>query len=652
MTALSSHASVMELLDQWVNAGWLRSLDRAFARFVCDEAVTQAQPVEPLLVWLAACLSHQCGRGHTCLTLATLQTEPDHTLALPPERKAQSVVALPALPSSVLQGITADQLHSVLAASPWLVGGGEGNTPLVWVNERLYLRRYWQYEQDIHAALTVRLAQPMNVEETNLQRLLSTLFTSTNLSPDWQKIACALAARSAFAVITGGPGTGKTTTVVKLLAVLQGMALAQHGTPLVVSMAAPTGKAAARLNESISLQIDQLRQTLEAIDPRIADVIKSDVRTLHKLLGTIPGSRHFRHNTTQPLPADVIVIDEASMVDVEMMANVLAALKPHARLILLGDKDQLASVEPGAVLGQLCEHAEAGRYTPDTVAWVKRVAQEAIPPACVSSAGTALDQAITMLRHSHRFGSDSGIGTLSRAVNAGDIAAVLQCLAANRQDIHHIRMANTHDTALDRLLQEGYGPYLQRVQAGPESGDRNAWALEILRLQSAFQVLCAVRQGDWGVQGLNQRAESVLRSKHLLPAAGEWYAGRPVLVTRNDYGLGLMNGDMGITLLDAENKLRVVFADVDAPGGVRWVLPARLPDVETVFAMTVHKSQGSEFGHAVVVLPDQVNPACARELLYTGITRAAKQFTLVDSSDAVLQACVERRVLRSGGVVV
>jgi exodeoxyribonuclease V alpha subunit len=291
---------------------------------------------------------------------------------------------------------------------------------------------------------------------------------------------------------------------------------------------------------------------------------------------------------------------------------------------------------------------------------VQTVTGESIPEHFVSTDNHALlDQSVVMLRHSHRFKEDSGIGALSRAVNAGDVEGSLACLSAGAQDIQHLRINAVNDSALVKIFLDGYSPCLVLLQSRPvltgnDEQDKyvfNDWAKSVLAAHGAFQLLCAVRRGDWGVENINQQVEDVLRAKGLIDGKGEWYSGRPVIVTRNDYGLRLMNGDMGVALLDRHGKLRVVFADAEEKGGVRWVLPARIADVDTAFAMTVHKSQGSEFLHAVLLLPGQVNPVLTRELLYTGITRAARQFTLVDSSDEVLQSCIQRQVLRVSGIL-
>lgn len=648
--AMTVHA-VQGVLDRWVAAGWLRSLDRALVRFLQQEAAAAAVEVPPLLLLAAALVSHQNGRGHVCLDLQQTLSDPDASLSLPPDGDGSAMP--PPRPSTILADVDVVQWQAALRL-PLLVGTGAGNTPLVLENARLYLRRYWQYEQQIVQALQQRLQHPPAVAEQVLRNSIASLFVAPAGAVDWQKIACALAARAGFAIITGGPGTGKTTTVVKLLAVLQAMALQESGTALRIRLAAPTGKAAARLNASIAGQISVLREQLGQPVAVCDAIMAEQVCTLHKLLGTLPDSRHFRHHAGNPLPVDVVVVDEASMVDVEMMAKLLDALPSQARLILLGDKDQLASVEAGAVLGQLCARADSGHYLPDTAAWLQTVTGEILAAPFVSIDGALLDQSVTMLRHSHRFDAQSGIGQLARAVNVGDVAAVSACLSSPASDIAQLSLREVGDSRLDKLLVDGYRGYLQQLQQGPQSAAADTldrWAHTVLRTHGSFQLLCALRSGDWGVEGINRRAVQALQAAGLLQADGDWYAGRPIMVTRNDYSLKLMNGDIGIALPHPAG-LRVVFPAGDGSNGVRWILPGRLAEVETVFAMTVHKSQGSEFEHAVLLLPERASPVLTRELLYTGITRASRQFTLVDSSEAVLHAALGKRVQRASGSLV
>ncbi|MFU1519864.1 exodeoxyribonuclease V subunit alpha [Vreelandella alkaliphila] len=752
--ALSDTAELLTLCERWVARGWLRDLDRALVRFLAAEA-----PDAPALLLLAAALaSHQLGRGHVCLDLNATLNAPDFALSLPPE--GDDLSDPPPLPSDVLATLTLSEWQAALH-HPLLTSEGPGNTPLVVVtthsasDTRLYLRRYWQYEQTLHQQIASRLedentthTQAVNDNATTatdnrcrrpiywamgddshpglLPQALNILFEKTT-TLNWQKTACALAARSRFGIITGGPGTGKTTTVVRLLALLQTLQLAHSPSqPLRIRLAAPTGKAAARLNESIAGQVSQLpfkglATLLEGAlwegalalvrhvdDDKATEQLKAaiptEVTTLHRLLGARPDTRHFRHSAANPLALDVLVIDEASMVDIEMMAAVLSALPANAQCVLLGDKDQLASVEAGSVLGDLCRRAEAAHYTPATAQWLESATGQPLPPEYLDADGQPLDQAITMLRVSHRFNEHSGIGQLAQAINQPSHAqtdrekqqAVNAVLRHGYPDLHHLTLAE--DTALDKLVihgsadkflnggegrtnhkhepiapPTGYRHYLKVLNAQRPRGESfeenaaayNAWASEVLSAYSHFQLLCALRKGPWGVEGLNLRIAKTLRGEKLLYGSDVtlekgWYEGRPVLVTQNDYGLKLMNGDIGITLAvpdprsssgaPGKSLLRVAFPTSDPGKPIRWVLPSRLHAVETVFAMTVHKSQGSEFLHTALLLPPTINPILTRELVYTGITRARDWLTLVEAKRGVLNEAVIREVMRVSGM--
>ncbi len=639
------------LLAGWAERGWLREIDAALAGFLWREVPA----ADPLLILAAALASHQLGRGHACLDLEATLADPAFALSLPPDG-ADPLDALPS-PMAVLGGLDLPRWLAALDC-PTLVDEGHGGAPLVRVGRRLYLQRYWRCEQVLAAAIAARLAGTDAVPADAIHPRLDALFAAPNDGMDWQKAACALAARRRFAVITGGPGTGKTTTVLRLLALLQALSLDTAGTgrPLRIRLAAPTGKAAARLNESITAQVESL--PLGGLDQgeAVRDAIPRQVTTLHRLLGSRPGSRRFRHDADRPLPLDMLVIDEASMVDLELMAAAVQALPPHARLVLIGDKDQLASVEAGAVLGQLCEHAVAARYTPATAAWLEAASGHAPPAACLDPAGRPIDQAVVMLRHSYRFTATSGIGRLARAVNAPDSAAVERLLAEGGDDLAWLA-GGAAAGPLTRDIVAGYRPYLTAVAAAEDgTADRDAYAAGVLAAHAGFQVLCALRAGPWGVDGLNARIAGDLHAAGLIPAEDGWYAGRPVLVTRNDYGLGLMNGDIGVCLpfdtADGLPRLRVAFPAGDGSNAIRWVLPSRLQAVETVFAMTVHKSQGSEFGRVALVLPERPSPILTRELLYTGITRARRSLLLACAGGVgVVKGAVERRVARAGGLL-
>ncbi len=678
------------LLTRWAARGWLRPIDIAFAGFLRREA----PDAHGLLLLAAALVSHQLGRGHVCLDLAAALDDPVGTLAIPPPDRDDTgpspLDPTPAEPdprqspgdedpaaSHPLTGLAlADWLAAV--AHPALSHPDSPGSPLVLHGSRLYLRRYWQHERDLRAAIAIRLrADPVPLPTDALRRALDTLFPATpGAAIDWQRTACALAARSRLAIITGGPGTGKTTTVVRLLALLQALAL-QHAPeggepprPLRIRLAAPTGKAAARLNASIAGAVAQLPLATLGDADALRLAIPHRVSTLHRLLGSRPDTRAMRYHAGEPLPLDVLVIDEASMIDLEMMAAVMAALPPQARLVLLGDRDQLASVEAGAVLGELCEGAARGGYTPATARWLADLGSPMLPDALVEPQGTALDQAVVMLRHSHRFAADSGIGRLAAAVNRGDTAGAQALLDAGGPDLARRRLDRHDAQAAWQWLIDGSAtdPGLrawlsclrtQRPAADAEQAERDAWARAVLATHARLQVLCVLRHGPWGVSGLNARIAGLLHDAGLITAVEGWYAGRPVMVTRNDSALGLMNGDIGVTLPVTDARadgrpgagLRVAFPDATAAGKVRWVNPLRLTAVQTVYALTVHKAQGSEFDHAVLALPPTANPILTRELVYTAITRAGRRFTLLESGPpATLSQAIERRVRRASGL--
>lgn len=665
---LSRAADLLQLLERWVDRGWLRALDKAFVGFL-HELDPQA---DPLVLLAAALTSHQLGHGHVCLDLFETLKAPDFALSLPPEGDLQTGAML--LPSQLLDALDGAHWCHALSASHLValaVDGSESaqSRPLVLSGKRLYLRRYWTYERRIDTALRLRLATQETVG-TDLPQRLNTLFDQAPPDGviDWQKLACALATRGAFSIVTGGPGTGKTTTVVRLLALLQAPAV-EANSPLRIRLAAPTGKAAARLTESISQQVLSLN-----VPDSVREKIPTQVTTVHRLLGSRPGTRHFRHHIGNPLPLDVLVVDEASMIDLEMMANLLDALPPHARLVLLGDKDQLASVEAGAVLGDLCRDAEAGWYSPDTRQWLQAVSGEDLSASGLQEdldGSHPLAQQVVMLRYSRRFGEGSGIGQLARWVNQQNAEEARKLLAArSHNDLFCLSLKGEHDHALERLVLDGQGDeaqgyryYLNLLHSARPALDTpredlawTHWAQQLLQAFDAFQLLCAVRKGPWGVEGLNQRITAALRKVRLIEGDDQWYEGRPVLMTRNDYGLGLMNGDIGIALKLPESDggpqvLRVAFPRNDGQGGVRFVLPSRLNDVETVYAMTVHKSQGSEFTHTALILPDALNPVLTKELIYTGITRAKRWFSLIEPRGGVFEEAVRRKVKRLSGLM-
>ncbi|WP_156293169.1 exodeoxyribonuclease V subunit alpha [Serratia oryzae] len=606
---------MIEILNQALMLGALRPLDVHFAQIVASHD-------EPELLLAAACLSAEAGAGHVCLLLD--QLSPENLF-----NGRQPELALAAWQAAGQPDLARWQQRLASSAA---VSDGNSATPMVLQQQRLYLQRMWQSEGEV-AAFISRDAVPQAVEEGQLRAILDQLFGEAADEADWQKIAAAVAATRRIAVISGGPGTGKTTTVAKLLA-----ALVQLGgdTRLRIQLAAPTGKAAARLTESLGTASRQLPLT-----PEQRALFPVEAATLHRLLGAQPNSQRMRYHRGNPLHLDVLVVDEASMVDLPMMARLIAALPPEARVIFLGDRDQLASVEAGAVLGDICRFAEQG-YSAERAAQLARLTGYALQGRPV---GAAVRDSLCLLRKSYRFDAKSGIGQLALAVNAGDGKQAMAALNGRYADVAGYPLAETEDyqQLLDACVA-GYRDYLKRVAAGAD-------AATILKAFGRFQVLCALREGPFGVTGLNERIESGLQRAGLIRRnpgpAGRWYLGRPVMIGRNDSALGLFNGDIGIALPGAEGELRVHFQLPD--GSIKSVQPSRLPAHETAYAMTVHKSQGSEFDHTLLVLPNHYLPVLTRELVYTAITRARQQLSLY-ATDKVLLSAIRTPTQRRSGL--
>ena len=625
-------APVVEALAPAFDAGVLKPLDLALVQLLARLA---SQPCEITLIAAAWC-SQQYGQGHVCLTLEEACADP--ASLLPAQARQQSQLV------AWWQSQDASALAATLAAATLVDGHADrgGTQPLVLDAGRLYLRRNWQDEVDVSEQIRARLAQP-GAAPANLPAQLDALFPAIDGGIDWQRVACALAARSCLTLITGGPGTGKTTTVVRLLALLQ-QAAGDQPSLMRIRLAAPTGKAAARLTAAISQAVDAL-----PVSEAVRAAIPREVSTLHKLLGRRPDSRQFRHHQHNRLHADLVVVDEASMIDLDMMAALLRALPEQARLVLIGDKDQLASVEAGAVMGDLCQGAALGQYQAGTLDWLRQVT--GMDLSAWQGDGSALAQQTAMLRTSHRFSASSGIGALAAAVNAGDAGASSTIWQAGHEDLARI---NSHGQDLAKLAVAGYRHYLEQLQSlrpGQPDGVPH-WAGAVLEGLSRFQLLCALRDGPAGLQALNRRVAAALHQAGLIERDEGWYEGRPVMVTRNDYQSGLMNGDVGVTLnvpqADGSRRLRVAFQLAD--GSLRLVLPSRLDQVETTYAMTVHKSQGSEFDHVALVLPDEGAAVVTRELLYTAITRARQHFTLACRTDTSWQAALARPTRRASGL--
>ena len=618
---------VLDVLSLWADRGWIRRLDLAFARLIAS----LVPDTSPRVLLAAALVAHVEGQGHTSLALDEWLADPGPLLGWNDDASG----ALGALIAQYPAGL--DAWVEELGRSDVVQRGDdavEGGRPLVLAAQRLYLKRYWKYERRVADGVDARVRRRIAVDEPDAHQWLDRLFDPTpDDAIDWQKVGCALALRGGLSIVTGGPGTGKTWTAARFLA----LRLATHPDPssVRIALAAPTGKAAARLRQSIALALDSLQARLPTL-PDLAQRIGT-ARTLHGLLGARPDTRRFRFNASNPLDFDLVIVDEASMIHVEMMAALLDALPPQAQVLLLGDKDQLASVEAGAVLGDLCRDASRGLYARDTVRYVESTTGQRIPKEFVDETGPAIAQQTVMLRSGQRFGGT--IGALARAVNAGDASAASRVFEEDVDDIVSRVVASSSQRVVE-LAVAGFRGYLDALHAGSDPRD-------VLRAFDRFRILCAVRGGEWGVTSLNRAIESRLAESGLIATRSDWYEGRPVIVTRNDHGLGIYNGDVGVVMRGDDRGLRAWFADGDA---VRSVGVGRLADVETAFAMTVHKAQGSEFEHTVLVLPAEASRVVTRELIYTGITRARTRFTLVSANPATFAEGIAQPTRRSSGL--
>ncbi len=587
-----------------------RPLDIQFAEWLkCQKKGTP----ESILL-LAALVSQQLGEGHVCIHLDQLHSLTQHWPSV--------------LQSEILSLQNPDRLEGLI--DNLVFGDGGCLTPLVFDRQRVYLYRYWRYECDVAADLKSRAA-PASEEFTTLTPQLDPLFPRGEETPDWQRVAAVTAVTQRLAVISGGPGTGKTTTITRMLAIYLERYFSTHpnDTPI-IKLAAPTGKAAARLSESIALAKESL-----PISEKIKAQIPDQGSTLHRLLGARPNQGGFKFNRHNPLHLDLLVIDEASMIDLPMMAQLLAALPATARLILIGDKEQLASVEAGSVLGDIC--------TPLNNTGLSHFMSQLLLDTCEVKPSQqtyerSFADSVALLKKSYRFTEHSGIGALSRAVNSGDSGQVKQVLKSGFTDITALSAPLDDNGSLIAHMFEKYSPYFHSVKQGIDPA-------EVLQSFSKFQVLCGLRKGRLGVEALNLAFEKEAERRGLIDMNGRWYVGRPIMITRNDAGLKLYNGDIGIALRDGTTgQIKVWFAQ---SGALVSYSTSRLPQHETVFAMTVHKSQGSEFDDVTLVLVDDAK-VMSRELVYTGITRAKKSCTLFGRISAVYESAKQPTIRMSG----
>ncbi len=594
-------------------------IHKEFARFFNDKKLEQA----------AYIVSQKLAEGHTCLDVDKYNKQVEET-----EQEDRGYIQR--IDKKVLQ--TSD-----------LVSSDDRNVqPFVFYNDKLYLHRYFSYETEIIDSIKRLIEQGkhekvnrialLNKHKAIIQELFNNHSTDKDLSieenTNWQLVAALTALLSNFSIITGGPGTGKTTTVAKILAVLYTL-----NPKYKVALAAPTGKAAARMKESLNSARDFL-----SINEDVKEKFDSiDAATIHRLLGYVKDSPYFRHNSDNPLNFDVLIVDESSMIGSSLMAKLLSAVKPQSRIILLGDKDQLASVEAGSILGDICltQKQCMNHLTKENADWINQFTNK--EQAKIHSSfilkmgqGNILQEHIVELKRSHRFKSTEGIGKFSKAVINGLLDEEM-ITTSIPTDGEYVQVCNNYKSDELYALMDHYKAYITEPDIK-----------KALQKLNDVRFLCAVRQGDYGVNQYNQFIEQCLNDKGLIQPGSMFYENQPIMITQNDYNLGLFNGDIGIIRKDEEGKLKAWFEDPEC--GIKSIHIGYLNAYDTVFAMTIHKSQGSEFTYVGIILPkDDNSPLLTRELIYTGITRAKKSAVIFTSNEVLING-TRKMVERASGI--
>lgn len=597
-------------LKALVDQGVLSPLSYFFARFLAKEYQLGE---ESIAVLSAALVSERNQHGEPCIDLSEFAGKP--LFDANPEVHAPCPIA-PEFNDWV----------SVLKTQP-CIGDIDKIAPLVLESPRLYLGKFWHYEKQVQQSVLQRLQWNNSVDEARLRQGLERLFPTAdeNNAPDWQKLACALAVCQRFTIISGGPGTGKTTTVVKVLALLL-----EQNPEYRIRLAAPTGKAATRMIESV-----RDRKTQIFIDSTTRSLIPDKAATLHRLLEY--DGRRFQVDGNNPLLLDCLVVDEASMIDLPLMARLLAALPNTARLILIGDRDQLASVEAGNVLADLTGNGLEIQYSESVAEKLAHLSSTSLHRIPVGHQVPRMANSIALLQSSYRFDSGSGIGRLAALVNQGCAERAL--MLAQNPDSDQIEWREvTKNRITEDVLRNAVRHYQNYLEA-----DSPAMALEQFE---QFRVLCATQQGSTGVLECNRLIEAGLFPKSRQDDNSDFH-GKAIMITVNDYEMGLFNGDIGLFWTDQRGQIKAWFKDSEDQ--IRDLPIRSLPQYVPAWAITVHKSQGSEFDSVLLILPEEFNRVVCRELIYTAITRCRKSVVLHSSRKTFIRG-VERKLSRSSGL--
>ena len=615
--------------------------DYYFAKLIADKQchTDYAEPVKNLAILLAALCSWRYTQGNTCsqldhylehnlFGLAYRTTEENHLAEI---REKIGYLAVEDWQNTLCghMAFTQDPVNQI--------------APMAFQFGALYFYRAWQDEYRIAQYIknTLKKHRTLAFSYDEIRQKLDKYFPEKQEKTDWQKVAVATAIKSPFSIITGGPGTGKTTTVTRLLLVLQEL----FDCKLHIKLVAPTGKAASRLEESIKNALGFMQAKMNLSDS-LFNAIPQKASTLHSLLGVNAFNDYTRYNSHNPLQLDVLVVDETSMIDLPMMAKLINALKPETRLILLGDQAQLASVEAGAVLGELAQFVNQP-YSHEQAAYLQATTDYKIEGYDCSN---PIRDCLCHLTESRRFDKDSGIGKLAEFIQKGKADDSLGLFEHYPQELH-FNALNDESDAVNQVVKsavENYRTFLkmlddlrkQKIDPNAKNKQGISYAEAIQAQFNSVRFLTALRNNNLGVENLNKEIALALREEKLLWFRNEqdWYIGKPIMITENDHNVRLYNGDIGLCLANG----KVWF-------GNREVLTSRIPAHEPAFMMTIHKSQGSEFEHTVMVLPTEVNPVLSRELVFTGVTRAKKELT-VFADEKIWKTAIRQTVRRQSGL--